>query len=849
MTLTPLSRIPMPSRITGSATREKSPPSEDDKSFVSAESENTSGRASHQSAVPTDVTLTPKHPKTTSNKTINDASDSIQSNIVPTQSPSRHSTSFIFSQVGSYFSPQPGASGIDPRSPPTRRAPASRSSHGIETASGPPPALSTQRSYTGSAWRNSAPIDPRAIHPSSNAPLDVNGGSDSIIELPNKVTNEDTELAKSNTTRTAYPRPSTSDGVMNDMRAQKYGFLESDEDKDTTVRINSHTSQGGALSGNTDTQRNYQSSHEDLFLNLARDDSMVEEPSNRSERRRSRIGASSFSQSRPSRPSSSSRPSTSGGNFGAQQTFSSPNHFQRSSFDPPFHQSPENNTLPTYRDTSSKHRPYAASAHPLDQRHRTRNGRTSFDTTQRTDPVEERPPETSRPYGRRRSIREPSPGVTARNYKQSNLSYTSNGDYGSSQIQSSPAYGQDPGRETSQVAGTASTVSTTAPSTVWDELDDLKSRLRKLELTGVLPKSSNAAMSNVLNERPPTSTTTMTTTSSSPKRRQVGSISPEASTIKTLGITNLHPLLHSALAKAKSLVKTDLYQALEATASDALHLAAMTGSQGASPSAASVVGPASTIDRQLRRNADNMCRSLTELCIVLTEERRSESLRLQQDNRDTTSTEIALPNPRLVHDPSDEPEIKTSSRVMSRLEARRASLMTSSPVNGHRGGSPQEATTPTQTTTPVSSRMKRASAVFSRNPANEQEVDNPYIRRPLSRANTEIGQTRSSPQTRPSREYTSQHPMPNHSQRSPTIQSSLPTRKGYFTSTTSSPLTPSVPPGSKRYLDRSTPPSSADSARLAEARQRRIASLGQAQSRISSVPSARLRLSESDQGH
>lgn len=71
--------------------------------------------------------------------------------------------------------------------------------------------------------------------------------------------------------------------------------------------------------------------------------------------------------------------------------------------------------------------------------------------------------------------------------------------------------------------GTESTMSTTAPSTVWDELDDLKSRIRKLELTGKLPSSSAAAMSSMAGERPRTATTTVTTVSSSPKHKQKAS--------------------------------------------------------------------------------------------------------------------------------------------------------------------------------------------------------------------------------------------------------------------------------------------------------------------------------------
>lgn len=84
----------------------------------------------------------------------------------PTSSPSPLSTSSQqistppFSSKSSYFSPKPGASGVDPRLTAIRRPPASRSSHGIETLSGPPPALSTQRSYTAeSTKRQPVPVE------------------------------------------------------------------------------------------------------------------------------------------------------------------------------------------------------------------------------------------------------------------------------------------------------------------------------------------------------------------------------------------------------------------------------------------------------------------------------------------------------------------------------------------------------------------------------------------------------------------------------------------------------------------------------------------------------------------
>ncbi|KAL8817710.1 MAG: hypothetical protein Q9191_008092, partial [Dirinaria sp. TL-2023a] len=51
--------------------------------------------------------------------------------------------------------PPPPAADFEPRSPFSRRPPASRSSHGIETYSGPPPALSTQLSpSTEQTWKN-----------------------------------------------------------------------------------------------------------------------------------------------------------------------------------------------------------------------------------------------------------------------------------------------------------------------------------------------------------------------------------------------------------------------------------------------------------------------------------------------------------------------------------------------------------------------------------------------------------------------------------------------------------------------------------------------------------------------
>ena len=860
----------MPARVIGSNARETSTPSDSEKSFVSAESDNTSSKGSFslgQSAPPSSSLLPSTKSSAPTNFTASKSSANGVSSFASGQQLDLSPTSKALpaptlTPGGSYFAQQPGASGVEPRSPLTRRPPASRSSHGIETSSGPPPALSTQRSYNAdSPWRITPSTKTKIARPTLSQRPSTSASIDSIVKQAHQTTNEDSDSSPS-VARVARSKSLTHDGIGTAMAGRHNRTRsEDEEDQNSTIRMSGTNWNADMKSTEEGLQDKPYSSNEDLFLNLARAESVVDdasETSTRRERRRSHIGTSSFPQARTSRPSSSGRPSTSGASFAGQQVFPKQIHHHNSSFDSAFQHSAEKGSLGSLRDVTSGNKSYAASAHPLDQRFRTRNARTSFGTHPPDGYSQEGSPDITTNYGRRRSLRETSPGVGPRSYKQSNLSYTTNGNYSSSPFpdRSSQAHGQGAASGIPLAAGTESTVSTTAPSTVWDELDELKSRLRKLELTGALPNSSNAAMSNALNERPPTATTTMTTMSSSPKHRKTDHISSEPSTTFDPGLTNIHPLLHSALAKAKPAINAKLYRALEATATDALKLASMTGSSSGSQEAsqtASVVGPASGIDRQLRRKADNMCRSLTELCIALAEELPEAELpngkpRPGSNDGPTTAQRSngTLPDPRLLRGASLEPEARASSRVMSRLEARRTSLLSYSPLYGRRE-STQEGASPTQTVTPVTSRLDRTSTVTLRSRAKEEEEGVADNKRPSSRATTEIGQLRPSPQTRISREYTSQHPMPKSSDRSPSVQSSLPPRKSYFSQVSTSPLTPTVQPGNRRYLDRSTPPSSADSARLTEARQRRIASLGQhtsaGQSRIG-ISTGRLRQSE-----
>ncbi|KAL2143343.1 hypothetical protein VTI28DRAFT_10522 [Corynascus sepedonium] len=177
------------------------------------------------------------------------------------------------------------------------------------------------------------------------------------------------------------------------------------------------------------------------------------------------------------------------------------------------------------------------------------------------------------------------------------------------------------------VEGTESSSSTAAPSSVWDELDDLKSRIHRLELTGKMPSTSGGGMSRSSDERPRTATTNATTVSASPKRdSKVGSSQPEVHSNQPAlreAPREAQPLLLSALSKTKNLVSAEVFSAIESAATDAMALSSMigvVGQPGPVSSSASTIGGynnGGVTDRQLRKKADSICRSLTELCIAL----------------------------------------------------------------------------------------------------------------------------------------------------------------------------------------------------------------------------------------
>ncbi|KAL8757063.1 MAG: hypothetical protein Q9199_002504 [Rusavskia elegans] len=786
----------------------------------------------------------------------------------------------LLSAQESYFSSQPGISGIEARSPANKRAPASRSSHGIPTANGPPPALITQRSYHGDPWRNPIPTDqpdlPTASHPhpqpqTSRTTLAKYKESGSNPAYRNSTGPRTTGAATSDAMNSSEAERSVA--LNAPQYRQRHDADHPDDDDDETLRIvdgsklsTRHLTNGANKAnhnGGQEDDHSY-SSHEDLFLHLARADSEAGNNSDSTKkfgRRGSDFGVSTYQPVRTARQVSN-RPASSSREFAGDKV----SRWSRSS---------QIDTPTNGRYSSPREQKYAASAHPLDQRNHgylpsDLSSKPSFTSPRvRNYSNRDTSPEMPASSGRRQSIAGSRSGTRPRTYNQSARSHISGNYYDSSPIaQDTRLHQAIPPDDTE------STTSTTAPSTVWDELDDLKSRIRKLELTGKLPSSSSAAIASVANDRPRTATTTMTTASSSPKDRIPKNVSPEASTVKGTDTSNLHPLLHSALAKAKPLINPKAYRALETTASDALTLAAMTGAAKSAGQQTSAQDASRVNNRHIRRKADSTCRGLTELCIALCEEKTSTES--PTANAQTGSREYVQDNTNGTPFPEDPPRVRASSqdpnrpssRIISRLEARRSSLLASNAFPSTTLQPNNQSDSPTiqqhNISTPAqpNPHSSRSSVPLHRRRTADSNTDTVTLH---SRSGSRSTEQRPSLPTRMSREFTSQHPIPTLSnstnqRRSPSIHSSSGQRKSYFpyyvstsnhSSNNNSPSTPlynnnnNSQPGNWRYLssERQTTPASADeNQRRAAERQQRIGSLGQYSG------GRRLRLVEGEQG-
>ncbi|CBY00682.1 predicted protein [Plenodomus lingam JN3] len=371
-------------------------------------------------------------------------------------------------------------------------------------------------------------------------------------------------------------------------------------------------------------------------------------------------------------------------------------------------------------------------------------------------------------------------------YRPSNLNYSSSRD----DTRERDRDPRTPHIETSfesasRADGTESHGSTGPAASVWDELDELKTRIRKIELGGKIPATSGAAVTQAMADRPRTANTSATTVSSSPNQQRKSNVSPPESTTNTQtpSTNRTHPLLRDALAKARQHISPAVYRVLEATATEALTLAEMTGSagpQGTLHSASSILGGSNVSDRQVRRKADNICRSLTELCIAMTENKStlpSPAMR---------ASAAAMSRRPSVQMNGDSPTIRQSiepesnslpgvspSRALSRIEARRSSML----VSGT-NGSYRESSQDLQDERQNPSRLQRAGTSLHRSRGSIDEEDEEETMRAPSRALTDFRNIRSSEKNRFSgaRQYTSREPMPDL-QPSPSLQTTAHLRR------------------------------------------------------------------------
>ncbi|EFQ98075.1 hypothetical protein MGYG_01112 [Nannizzia gypsea CBS 118893] len=633
-------------------------------------------------------------------------------------SPDSNNNSFSHSHSHSFhFTPAK-----DSKSPHYKRAPASRSSLGIETASGPPPALSTQQRSVAQdkqPWQLVSTADPPltrrptsdSTSASASASLDSDpksnyssaGTSTCLDLLPRK------EESNTNNSINSSNNFSTNNNSFSNGNTNTNTNKNNNTKTNTNNKINTTMSTGRdrslrasvSMEESTDRDRDAHfggtsrdsprgSKVEDLFLNIAQSSSRLSTDSKA--RRRSKFSLSSRAKTTEDTPS--------------------PDRGHYSSFSQDA--SPRGNyELPTSR--------VPASAHPLDEAGRSRffSGSGSGSTIGRTRPARlnhEMSPEPPQRYmaDRRDSVPD---FVHKKPYKSSLASSRKSRAMTSYDAATDRNIGTDTTTK-SKNDGTESTMSTTAPSTVWDELDDLKSRIRKLELTGKLP--CFVRCSHVLIGRGAT-----------PNGHDDGNNDP------AFTVSQVHPLLHTALAKAKPVLNNEVYQALESTATDAINLSTALASSMPHTSSMSVVTSASTPDRVLRRKADSVCRGLTELCLALSEDklRPATTSRSRPVSRDATTVKIfsagdGEPGASYRRSISHEPEEFNFSRLQSSLNrdshSRRTSTLNLSPSMTTLKASPSQEVpdqSTTHLTTPSQSRVNRRSSLLRSRRQEQEEYD------------------------------------------------------------------------------------------------------------------------------
>ncbi|TID24454.1 hypothetical protein E6O75_ATG02819 [Venturia nashicola] len=670
-----------------------------------------------------------------------------------------------------------GVSASETKPPPAKRPPASRSSHGIGTNLGPPPAIITRGSYE-LALHTQSPVNTTLATQKHN-PYNLNTRSRESLPTENNDTYTDRYQNLSEPT-SLTPNQNQSLNDMMHGHSPHAARSDSTDDKSSSRYTDALSpGPGGASGGDGDESAR----SEDLFLNLARDSplpSREEGNQSRSGRKLSRGRQPEQRQSLPHNSETVSRPrrDSSGHDSGYAARIAIQNKDALSQ-----------TRRASASVVSSVTAPRNAAAISTEQRFNVYRNRYMTNPSQ--------PPSYSSSARRPSTSDATSLLVRASTYRPSRLNNSSLREFDSA---------SNTGSRLGSHVDMAESVVSAAPSTVWDELHELKSRIHKIELAEQPSSGSNGS-----GERPRTATTTVTTMSSSPKYAFKTGSRTESS-IGGPGAINIHPLLHHSLARCKMVLNPGLYRSLEAAASDAIETAIMAGSGGSGYGNGSVIN-GGAVGRQLRRKADNVCRNLTDLCIALCEGKLdlpplntfqpAASLARRRDSQDMPSPQSNTENmirtfsraASLEPEPTEQARAAAPSRALERIASRRVSMM--SAAGGESGGnSPREARESNQRESPFP--LTPANAVATPSPQQiskapssstsllkirrrqtekqaelEEEEDDPTLRAP-SRANTEISSARRrsfrlSPAFSTSREYTSQHPLPGSS---PMTQSS-----------------------------------------------------------------------------
>jgi hypothetical protein len=730
--------------------------------------------------------------------------------------PTPISTASTAAPTSSYFASQSAASGAEPRSPPTRRPPASFSA-GHDTSRGPPVTLITRGNSDYARRSSQKPTDhafaqqqqlqqqqqqlglpsPAGSQQSSRRRRDdAENLSDTTAPQPQQTRPQLTRNPTGSSARPAplpAPAPAPVPAPTQHM-ASSIDESSSESDSDSgppsnyDARRATHNGHGQTDTSATDGEQN-----EDLFLNIAEDVAPNQRhvDSARHDKLRSRIARVN----RMSSPSALHSPSPGPSSVTTPTVTRIPSTSESKSSAQPRRSS----LLPSSSRTTQE-RPPPSPASPL-QTPRTRppelHTRQSF--SRRDSDLS--PRDFLAQLGSRRRGSQPDALQTPPNrtstYRPSNL-----GHYSSSRDDAQAPQPETAQREPSSHAdGTESHGSTGPAASVWDELDELKTRIRRIEMGGKIPSTSGAVVSQATAERPRTANTSATTVSSSPNQQRKSNPSPSESTVDAHTGTRAHPLLREALVKARQHTSPAIYRILDTAANEALTLAEMTGSagpQGTLHSASSILGGANVSDRQVRRKADNICRSLTELCIAMCD---TKTALASPAVRSSTATISRRPSVQINGDSptvrqSIEPESNSlsnvsPSRALHRIEARRTSML----YNGN--GTPRESSyEPYDVDRQNPSRLSRAGTSLHRNHNSVDDEDEDFIARAPSRAMTDFRSMRPTEKSRlTGRHYTSREAMPEL-QSPPVLQSTASLRRPTMSSNENSLL---FRDGSRRY--------------------------------------------------